>query len=225
MFSLDQQLLDEAKERLTGRNNIYWLVGSSCSGKSTLTKAISEHHDIFLYDMDAHIYGQYMPDYSDSRHPANKEWLSAPNPFGWQLDLSIEDFKDFTKVTNAEYLDLFAKDIVDNFSGKALLVDGGLTFVSLLAQVIVPEHIICLEISPKHRQEIWKTSEERAEIKDWISALPETMGKWEKFMELDEVIAETVLTETKAHDIEILFRDEKISIDSLVQTVIQHFKL
>lgn len=223
MFTVDQDLLDKAHDSLIKRDNIYWIIGSSCSGKSTISQAIAEKSNISLYDMDTHVYGSYTSLYDIERHPANKTWLSAPNPLAWQLALSLEDFDAFNRAASVEHFDLFSDDIEANYPEQALLVDGGITHPSLLLKIVPRENIFCIDTSRADRVNEWENSEARAPMKQWVFDLPKPQAKWKKFLACDEAIKQTIVTECQANNIELFERDEHTSVKTLAQKVADYF--
>lgn len=225
MFTINQNLLSKAQNSLKGRDNIYWIIGGSCSGKSTISQAIAEKTGITLYDMDAHIYGSYISQYTLERHPANKTWLSAPNPLAWQLDLSLEDFDAFNRTANIEHFDLFTNDPEIIETQHPILVDGGITHPSLLAKIIPPENIFCLDTSREDRVNTWENAEERAQMKEWVFALSEPQAKWKKFLECDEWITQTIISECRENNIEVIVRDEQTSVEDLAQQVADYLRI
>lgn len=225
MFTVDKSLMDKARDNLSNCTNIYWIIGGSCTGKSTISQAIAEKSDITLYDMDTHIYGSYINQYNIKRHPINKTWLSAPNPLAWQLNLSAEEFNAFNCAANAEHLELFADDIKNNYSERPVLVDGGITHPSLLIQIIPRENIFCIDTSRAERVNAWETAEARSQMKDWIFELQNPQKKWEKFLQFDEVITQTIISECQANHIELFIRNEQTPVEVLAQKVADYFEI
>ena len=223
MFTVDQHLLEKSHDCLIGRRDIFWIIGAASSGKSTISRTITERSNVSLYDMDAHIYGNYASLYNTERHPANKTWLSAPNPLAWQLALSLEAFNAFNRAASAEHFDLFTDDPEISDTQQPLLVDGGITHPSLLVKIIPRENIYCLDVNRAERVKAWESSEARAEMKKWIFDLPNPQVKWEKFLAFDEAIAQTIRAECKANDIECLMRDEQTSVEELAKKVAEYF--
>jgi hypothetical protein len=223
LFTINQKLLELAKKRLQNKPNIYWIIGAASSGKTTLSQALAEQSHISLYDMDAHIYGSFGELYSAEQHPTNTAWLSAPNPLAWQLALSLDEFDAFNRAASIEHFDLFTKDIEKRGSQQILLVDGGITHPSLLANIIPRENIFCVHINRHERVKAWETSEERAAMKAWIFDLPDPQVKWQKFLELDEAIAQTMVKECESHHIKLFERDAQTSIQALTQMIADYF--
>lgn len=223
MFSVDEHLLEVVQERLTGRKNIYWIIGAASSGKSTISRAISAQSQVQLYDMDAHVYGSYAGLYDSERHPANTAWLSAPNPLAWQLDLTMEAFDAFNRAASVEHFDLFSQDAEIGDVQRPVLVDGGITHPSLLAKIIPQQNIFCIHVNRAERIHAWESAEERASMKQWIFDLPDPEEKWAKFLELDEAISQTIVAECQSNQIALFERDEHTSVPFLAEKIAAYF--
>ncbi len=135
-FIVNEAFLAKARTVLADRRRVYWIVGGSCSGKSTLCRNLSAAYDIPVYDMDAQIFGGYQGRYTPERHPASLAWFGADDPLAWALALSLDDWYHLNRATHAEYLDLLADDLLAGDPSGALLIDGGITNPALLAQVM-----------------------------------------------------------------------------------------
>ncbi|MCA9961825.1 MAG: hypothetical protein KC443_22450 [Anaerolineales bacterium] len=224
MFQPDPELINEARHLLRNHHHLYWIVGGSCTGKSTISQAIAAATGLPIYDMDEHIYGRYFPLYHPQRHPANTAWLAASNPLAWQLALSPAAFNAFNQATTAEYLHLLATDLAET-PDTPLLIDGGITYPSLAAQVIPAQHICCLAVDTAVSAHIWETDPDRAEMRNWIHALPEPAQMWQKFLQFDQLITETMVADSQAHHITTFSRAETTTIPDLAGQIIAAFAL
>lgn len=225
MFAVNQALLNKARAILSQHPQIYWIIGGSCTGKSTVARAICRTGNATLYDMDEQAFGHYMSRYRMERHPASKTWFSAENPLAWSLSLSWETFDALYKTANSEYLDLMADDLARSEREYPLLVDGGITHPSILAQAIPPENIVCIEMPETERVRIWETSQERAEMREWIHQLPDPDRMWRKFLLFDKNITHTIGLESRENHIRRSFRDGECSINELAGEVAKGFGL
>jgi hypothetical protein len=223
MFDVNQELIAKAREILNQRENIYWIIGGACSGKSTVSRVLSETKGIAGYDMDEHIFGGYMGLYSEERHPASTAWFGAPNPFVWAFSLPWEEFNALNRAANAEYLDLLAGELEQQDQDQSLLIEGGITHPAILAQVIPPDQILCLEISEENRLSTWKNSTERAEMKSWVYALPDPERQWQIFLDLDKAMSQIIVNESRDEAIKIVFREEYAPVNELANEIATHF--
>ena len=221
MFEVNETLIREATERLAFRSWVYWIVGGSCSGKTSVCRAISKKTGICVYDMDAHTYGAYMARYADSRHPASSAWFKRTDGLEWALSLSWDDFNSLNRTANAEFLDLFSQDISENYGDVPVLVDGGITHPSVLAAVVEPKRVSCLIIDDAESRRHWETDESRVEMRRAVQGLPEGCKAWRKFLTFNEHMSETINRESREQGIGAFKRERDSSVECLAEAVMQ----
>ena len=217
-------MLQRASAALANFDQIFWVIGGAASGKSTICRTIAEQTGIPVYDMDAHIYGAYMGRYDKGRHPASLAWFTAVNSLAFILSLSPTEFDSLNRAANVEYLDLLAEEMAQNRPQGPLLVDGGLTHPSVLAQVLPLERIVCLVVDTAVSHHAWNHDPERAEMKQSILNLPDGAVAWNKFLTFDQQINDTMITESRVAGITICERTAMTSVESLANTVLKHFR-
>ena len=225
LFPVDETLLAKARGVLERRPNLRWIVGGSCSGKSTLCQNLSAAYGIPVYDMDAQIFGGYQDRYRPERHPASLAWFRAGDPLAWALSLSLDDWYHLNRATHAEYLDLLADDLLANDPGSRLLIDGGITNPALLAQVLPTSQIACLAVPPSLSTYLWEEDEERRGMKEAIQRLANPQQAWDSFLAKDQFIHRTIVEESEACGIRIFWRDENTLPAALAHEVARFFGL
>ena len=218
-FIITQNLLQKAQETLGNRKKLYWIVGGAGSGKTTICQALASQYNIPVYDMDAHIYGAYYGRFSPTKHPVNTAWATAPNGLGWLLDMSWDEFNNFNQAAFPEYADLLAEDLASNDPDATLLIDGGICNPTLVTQLIPPTQIICLTNPSQTSAEIWETNEERLAMKEFVYQLPNPAAAWQKFLEFDAKITQTILQECQTSNIPILTRKPTDTVTDIVQQI------
>ena len=207
-FTINNTLLAHAKAMLAERKQLYWIVGGSGSGKTTICNALSTRLNIPVYDMDAHIYGTYNGRFSPTRHPVNSAWAAAENGLAWLLDLSWGEFNRFNRAALPEYLDLLIEDIATTDPDSSILIDGGICNPALIAQVISPRQIVGLARPERSSVEVWTENADRRLMKEMIYQLPEPEKAWQTFLYFDRQITHTLLTECKESNITTCSRTE-----------------
>lgn len=218
-FTINQDLLQNAHVKIGNRANIFWVVGGAGSGKSTICQALATQFDITIYDLDAHIYGDYHGRFSTTRHPVNTMWASAPNGLAWLLDLSWEEFNSFNQAALAEYVDLMAEDLNKFDPLQAILLDGGICNPAIAAQVIPATQMVCLANPTQTSVHIWEGNAERLAMKDYFAQFEEPEAVWQKFLHFDAQISTTILRESEAAHIPICIRSAEDSIQSITKQV------
>jgi len=223
LFTPNYELLAAVRTMLSAFENIFWVIGGSNSGKSTICQEISTRRNMPVYDMDKHIFGLYMGRYTWKRHPASMSWFSAENPLGWAISLSLDEFDSLNRAANIEYLDQFAKDMNGSSKETPTLVDGGITHPSILAQVISPARILCIGLEPEEGARSWNTDPGRLPMKQMVLDLDSVTATWEKFLEHDKLITETIQRESQEAGIVVLPRVPGTSVENLSSAVMRHF--
>ncbi len=225
MFQVNQALIEKARPIFAGRPNIYWVLGGAGAGKSTICRAIAERNGVAVYDMDEHIYGTYFPRYTPQRHPANTTWLSAENPLAWALELTPDAYNTFNRAATAEYLDLLAEDLAAWPPAQPVLIDGGITHPSIAAQVLAPRQMVCLTTTDEERVRLWETDATRAEMRDWIRALPQPERMWQQFLAHDAMISSVMERESRACGVAVFARRPHDSVGALAGRVARRLGL
>ena len=220
MFPLNQTLLDDARAVFAGYPHLYWILGGACAGKSTIAQAVAARLGWDALDMDSMIYGTFMAHYTDARHPASRAWFGAANPLAWVMALSWEEFNALTTAADAEYLDLFARELAQRDPAKPLLMDGGLAHPAVLARVMPPARIVCIAVDDAVRVRCWEHAPARAEMRAWLAALPNPAAMWAKFLRHDRLMTQTMDAECTAVDITRVERGQDEAVDTTAARVV-----
>jgi len=226
LFTTNHLLLQDIRPLLAPFNRLYWLIGGAGTGKSTISRALAAQPGVQRYDMDEHSFGDYARQYTPQRHPATTAWYTAENPFGWMLSHSWENFAALYSACNVETLDLFAADLSANYDPqRPLLVDGGITHPSLLAQVLPPECIICLAIPPGEGARLWQTDPDRRVMLEMTLALPDGPAALQRFLTYDQKLHDLCIHESRAAGILVLERDRETPVADLTTVIADHWQL
>ncbi len=220
-FIINTDLLEKSRELLFRRDKLYWIVGGADSGKTTICQALSSRFNIPVYDMDAHIYGAYHGRFEQEHHPVNKAWSTSQNGLAWLLDMSWDEFDSFNRAAIPEYLSLLAEDLETVNANGSILIDGGICNPALIASVISPNQIVCLAMPEQSSVTIWEENEDRSAMKEMIYHLPEPEKAWQKFLEFDKCITDTILKECKENNISVRIRNEEEAVDEFANRVVR----
>jgi hypothetical protein len=222
MFQLDTTLLDEARPIFEKATQLVWIIGGAGSGKTTVSRALADRTGIPHYDMDEAMFGRFQ--FDPTRHPATTAWFSAADPLGFMLGLPWPEFDALYRASNAEMLDQLAADLRGRPDGP-LLLDGGISHPSVLAQVMPAARIICLEGPPGHGTQQWTTAESRAGMKAAILTLPDGEALWARFLEYDRRMTATMGCESRAAGIAMIEWAEATTVEELSRRVAEALRL
>ncbi|MBG7610453.1 MAG: hypothetical protein IZT55_06265 [Anaerolineae bacterium] len=218
-FIPNNNLITQSRNLLFNREGIYWVVGGSGSGKTTICQSLSEKYDIPVYDMDAHIYGAYHGKFTSQNHPVNKMWSESQNGLAWLLNMSWTEFNDFNQAALPEYLDLLTKDLVSKYPNDRVLIDGGICNPAIATKVFLPRQFVCLAMPERSSAEIWNESSARKSMKKHVFQLPEPEKSWQKFIEFDIYITKTILKECQDNNIPVCSRGKGESVEKYAERV------
>jgi hypothetical protein len=218
-FIPNKELMSLARSSLSKRKGIYWIVGGAGSGKTTICRAISEKLNIAVYDMDEHVYGSYHGRFNPERHPVNTAWSKAQDPLAWLMVLTWEEFDEFNQAALPEYLDLLAEDLSAFDPAARMIIDGGICNPGLAVQALSPHQVVCLYRPNRSSADIWQENAERNSMKEVIFQLPDAEQAWQKFLEFDRRITQTILEECLENKIPVCIRKEGDSVEDLAGIV------
>jgi hypothetical protein len=203
-FPLDESHI-AAAHTVVARPGLYWLLGGSASGKSTVAALLAQTAGLPHIDVDTLIYDRFMPRYTPQQHPASCAWFHAANPLAWVLDLDWPAFNALTRAADAEALALLAADPA-LLPATPCLLDGGFAHPAVVAAAAGPARMVCLAAPAAERRAAWETDPGRAEMRAWIHALPDPEEKWRRFLAFDARQAETMLAECRGAGVPIVQR-------------------
>ena len=218
-FHIDHHLLTQARTALSDRKRLYWILGGAGSGKTSVCQVLSTRFRLPVYDMDAHIYGDYHSRFTAERHPVNWAWSTAENGLAWLLELSWDEFDSFNQAAIPEYLELLAIDLQAIGPETSLLIDGGVCNPAILAQAMPIQQMVCLVTAHGWSSRLWEESEERRSMKAAVEALPNPDAAWRRFLEFDQQINATILKECLENEIPVCLRNEGESIEEVAGQV------
>ena len=219
MFEVDRALMREAAQTLASARGLRWVIGGACSGKSSVCQTISRWTGVPVFDMDEHVYGHYLSRYSLSRHPASSAWCTRRDGLAWVLSLPWETFDDLNRATNAEFLDLVARDVAERYGDRPVLVDGGITHPSVLAAVVDPARIACLAVDDAESRRIWEEDEARSGMRRAVERLPGGTERWARFLTFNERMSATIEREAREQGVAVFARTPGVSVEALARTV------
>ena len=221
-FPVNSDLLAHARDVLSGREKLFWIIGGAGSGKTTICSLLSKRYALPVYDMDAHIYGSYHTRFTPEHHPVNSAWATSENGLAWLLGMSWDEFNSFNQAALPEYIDLLAEDLTEARPESPLLIDGGISNPALIAQVIPTRQIVCL--SAPVDANVWESAD-RQSMKDAIYQLPNPEEAWLKFLDFDKQITCTIERECRENNISMCRMNSNASAGDLAVEVARRMGL
>ena len=183
--------------------NVYFMTGTPCGGKTTVSRALAEKHNIRIYDIDE-MFPVHQKLSSEVFQPAmNKQFKDADEFFG----RSVEEYKEWLETNAREQLDFVLLDLIR------------------MAETITdPSRIVFMLREPKDLVDEYCDRPDHQDFSNFIHSATD-------FEKAKEVCNATLLAlnEKYYHDVKesgyfYIERDYNRSVEETVRMVEKHFK-
>ncbi len=138
-------------------DNVYWIGGSSCSGKSSAAKRIAERFDLNVCHTDEHAFGKHMFALeNEAAFPAISRYKSmiveGIDAFAQrEVDVSYRAFLEYC----AEVFPLLCADIGGMSKERPVAVEGAHVLPELVRPYAAPGNAVFLVGTPEFQKRIW----------------------------------------------------------------------
>jgi len=214
-------------------NHIYWIGGSSCSGKSFCAKSIAEKNDFTLYNTDYYAFGKYMFGLENiQNYPAIEKYKNL-------LCEGVDSFihRDIGVTYNAfidychEVFPFLQNDIAELSKHNTVIIEGAHVLPELLFNYYDKEQCLFLISSEAHQRTLWLKEMNREidggnehEIHDYQTILNKKDFEITR-IGLHQKIAEHIQKEAMKNGLMYIAVNNDTSKEKLLQTIQEYFKV
>jgi 2-phosphoglycerate kinase len=201
-------------------DQVYWIGGSPCAGKSTVSQILATRFDLSLYRVDDALEDQ-MQRLDPLLHPALTNWLAAAWNERWMKP--VETLVQEAIACYSEHFTLILQDILALPNHKPIVVEGTALLPRLVAAV-----------SHNRQRMIWlvpTAAFQRTHYtrRDWVQHVlaecDDPEAAFANWMERDGRFARWVAAETAALELALLEVDGTRSVEDNASEVASHFAL
>lgn len=200
--------------------HVYWIGGSPCSGKSSITNALGQRHPFHLYRCDEAFY-QHEKLINPDKQPA----FSKISHYTWEelwmrpVDLLLsEEFAVYR-----EEFQFILEDLMGLSKDQPILAEGA---------ALLPECIAPLLAQQNHA--IWVVPSEEFQLchysqREWARDIVKTCSDpeqaFQNWMQRDISFGRCIRAEAENRGLRVLVVDGEKTIDDNISQVEQHFQL
>jgi hypothetical protein len=221
-FDVDDALLRAARRVLGPMDRLWFLLGGSGAGKTTVGAALAARYHLEQLDMDARMYGSWHEQFDLVRHPASSAWARSPDPLAFLVRMDPDEFLAFHAASTAEALDLLAAELDGTDPGHPALVDGGFGSLGVVARVVPASRLACLSLPPDLRAGAWTDTPDRRGFLDVVASVPGIDDPAGRFLALDARLARAMDEDAEAAGVRVLVRHPGLAVDVLADAVAAH---
>jgi len=202
------------------RGNVFWLGGSPCAGKSSISEILASRFSLDVYHVDE-AFETHLQHVDPVLHPALMKWRESSWDERWMQP--IDDLLQNVVACYQEHFGLLYEDILKMPGANDLLVEGTALLPRQVAKVL-----------PNRNQAIWLIPSadfqrahysERGWARDILAQCDEPELAFHNWMERDIRFAEWVEAEATVFDFAILRVEGTRTLQENAESVAAHFHL
>ena len=200
--------------------SVFWLGGSPCSGKTSISEVLCSRFDLNVYHVDE-AFQNHTKILDPVRHPALTKWFRSSWEERWMQP--VDDLVHDAIACYQEHFALIREDLLAMPKQQSLLVEG---------TVLLPRDIAT--IFPNRNQAIWliPTSDFQRDYysqRAWVRGVVEQCSNadvaFNNWMERDVQFAKWIEAEVAELNLQLLKVDGTDTLETNAEVVASHFQL
>jgi hypothetical protein len=198
--------------------HVFWLGGSPCAGKSSISEVLASRFDLDVYRVDE-AFEVHAQRFDPVLHPTLTKWCASSWNQRWMqtTDSLVQD----AIACYGEHFTLILEDILSLPNHKPLLVEG---------TALLPRQVI--NVLPERNRAIWivPTADfqrghysKREWVFEILAQCDNSEAAFQNWMKRDAEFAHWIAAEVNALGLELLRVDGKDTVEDNAMTVAAHF--
>ena len=198
--------------------NVYFITGTPCGGKTTVTRALAERHALAVYDVDE-AFDRHQSCSDPRFQPSmNRTFRDADEFFG----RTVEEYRDWLVRNTREQLDFVLLDLIYMARDRTVLCDCHLT-VEETDRITDPSRVVFLLKDPADLIEDYCNRPDHAGFRNYIHSASDVARAKATCGETLRTLNENRYRAIKASRYFWLERDENSTVEDTVRKVERHF--
>ena len=200
--------------------NVFWLGGSPCAGKSSISEIIASRFDLDVYQVDE-AFAIHAQRFDPIRHPALTKWSASSWNQRWMQP--VDSLVQEVIACYQEHFTLVLEDIFSLAKPKPLLVEGTALLPRQLAGVLSRQSRAIWVIPTGDFQRAHYSK--RVWARDIVAQCSNPEEAFHNWMERDIQFAQWIEAEAGATHLPLLRVDGNRTIKQNAEAVATHFQL
>ncbi len=198
--------------------NVYFVTGTPCGGKTTITRELAKRHNLAVYNIDEMFECHRQISNPDSQPSMNKSFQDADEFFG----RTTEEYKKWLIDNTREQLDFVLLDLIRLSQNQRVLCDCHLT-VEEADKLAEPSRIIFLIKEPSNLVDDYCNRPDHQGFKDFIHSTSDTAKAKELCNATLKSLNEKRCEQIRHSDYFWIERNKHSTVEDTVRKVEKHF--
>ncbi len=199
--------------------NVFWLGGSPCAGKSSISSILASRFDLDVYRVDE-AFDVHIQRLNSESHSTLANWCAASWNQRWMQPL--ESLVQEVTACYREHFALILEDVISLPKQKPLLVEG---------TALLPREVV--GVLPNRNQAVWVVptvdfQREHYSKREWVNGIlqqcDDSEAAFQNWMERDIQFARWVIAEAEALDCRLMMVDGQHTIEENAAMLAAHFE-
>ena len=200
--------------------SVYFVTGTPCGGKTTISRELAKRHDLFVYDVDEQFEKHQKASNANFQPAMNKSFKDADEFFG----RTVEEYKKWLIDNTRDQLDFVLLDLVRLSQNQIVLCDCHLT-MEQAKKLTEPSRIVFLIKEPTHIIEDYCNRSDHQGFSDFINSASNTGKAKETCNATLRSLNEKRYSDIKRSGYFWFERTSESTVEDTVIKVEQHFGL
>lgn len=198
--------------------NVYFITGTPCGGKTTISRELAKRHNLLVYDIDEQFANHQKMSNSVYQPSMNKVFKDADEFFG----RTVEEYKKWLIDNTREQLDFVLLDLIRLSQNQIVLCDCHLTMEEV-QKFTEPSRIVFLIKEPSNIVDDYCNRPDHQDFNDFINSASDVMKAKSVCNETLKSLNQNHYNAIKASDYFWIERTSDSTVDGTVEKVERHF--
>lgn len=149
--------------------NVYFVTGTPCGGKTTISRELAKKHNLLVYDVDEQFANHQKISNATFQPAMNKVFKDADAFFG----RTVEEYRNWLIDNTREQFDFVLMDLIRLSQNQIVLCDGHLTMEDA-EKVTDPSRIVFLIKEPSNIVDDYCSRPDHQDFRDFINRTSDT---------------------------------------------------
>lgn len=200
--------------------NVYFVTGTPCGGKTTISRELAKRHNLLVYDIDEQ-FAKHQKLSNAAFQPAmNKTFKNADEYFG----RTVEEYKKWLLDNTREQLDFVLLDLIRLSKNQIVLCDCHLT-MEQAQKITEPSRIVFLIKEPSNIIDDYCNRPDHQDFFRFISSASDVEKAKEKCNTTLRSLNEKYYSDIKESDYFWLERTSESTVEETVKNVERYFRM